>query len=233
VVPRANELVAPRLGSRPVRGARLAVVGGEPRIREVTIMKLPLQITFRDMEPSAALEEYVNKRADTLDGFYNRIMSCRIVVEAPHRHSRKGKRFHVRIDMTVPGDELVIGRDPALNLAHEDAHAAIDAAFDEAQRRLEDYVRERRGHVKHHEPTAMHARVKRTFPQQDYGFVVTPDGEDVYFHRNAVRNEQFDRLQVGDVVRCAIEMGDKGPQATFVERTSRTTVEPVPPAPRM
>ncbi len=195
-------------------------------------MRLPLQITFRDMAPSEALDAYVRRHVDTLDGFYDKIMSCRVVVEAPHHHKQQGGRFHVRIDMTVPGDELVIARESSRHGANEDAHACIDAAFDDAQRRLEDWVRARRGDVKYHEPTALKARVKRIFPQQGYGFLESHEGEEIYFQREAVRNDAFGRLHVGDVVRYAGEMGDRGPQATFVERTSRSALQPPPRAPR-
>ncbi|MGZ3419954.1 MAG: HPF/RaiA family ribosome-associated protein [Polyangiales bacterium] len=176
------------------------------------------QVTFRDMEPSAAVEEHVRRRALKLLAFHDRIVGCRVVVEEPHRHHRKGKRFHVRIDLTVPMGELVVARDPAENLQHEDLHACIESAFDDAERILEDWVRKHRGDVKKHE-RSVHGRVKRFFPQQDYGFLESESGEDVYFHRNAVLDGAFDRLAIGDRVRYAEEMGDKGPQATFVEVT--------------
>ena len=73
-------------------------------------MKIPLKITFRNMEPSKAIEDNIREKAAKLDSFYDRIMSCRVTVEAPHRHHHKGKAYQVRIDLTVPGDELVIDR---------------------------------------------------------------------------------------------------------------------------
>lgn len=176
------------------------------------------QVTFRDMEPSAAVDEHVRRRAAKLLTFHDRLQSCRVVVEMPHGHHHKGKRFHVRIDLTMPGGELVVGRDPPENLQHEDAHACIEDAFDDAERVLEDFVRKQRGDVKPHE-RSLHGRVKRVFPQQGYGFLESESGEDIYFHENAVLNGAFNRLTVGDRVRYADEMGDKGPQATFVELT--------------
>ena len=73
-------------------------------------MQLPLQVTLRDISPSEAIEAYIRERAAKLEQFYDRIMSCRVVVEAPVRHHRKGGPYKVRIDLTVPGDELVIDR---------------------------------------------------------------------------------------------------------------------------
>lgn len=176
------------------------------------------QVTFREIAPSAALEGYVRQRADKLTGFHERLIGCHVVVEAAHRHHHKGKRYHVRIDLTVPGGEIVVRRDPPENVRHEDVHACIDDAFDDAQRRLEDWVRRQRGDVKTH-ARALHGRVKRIFPQQGYGFLETEAGEDVYFHRNAVLDGAFDRLALGDRVRFEEEPGDEGPHATFVEIT--------------
>ncbi len=113
-------------------------------------MQLPLQVTFRDIPPSRAIADYVRQKAAKLDTFFDRIMACRVVVEAPHRHHQHGKRYHVRIDLTVPGDELVVGRNPSQNLTHEDPYACVDDAFDDAQRQLQDFARRRRGDVKAH-----------------------------------------------------------------------------------
>jgi ribosomal subunit interface protein len=115
-------------------------------------MTLPLQVTFRDMEPSDAIEQYVATKGGKLERFVDQIMGCRVMLEAPHRHQNKGKRYHVRIDLRVPGDELVVSRNPT-NIQHENLYACIDDAFDDAQRILQDYARRRRGQVKRREAT--------------------------------------------------------------------------------
>ena len=104
-------------------------------------MQLPVQVTFRALSPSPSIDQHVRRRVAKLDTFYERIMGCRVVVEVPHRHHKHGKRYHVRIDITVPGHELVVGRNPSENLNHEDVHAAIDDAFDDAERMVEDHAR--------------------------------------------------------------------------------------------
>lgn len=114
-------------------------------------MRLPLQVTFRHMPPSKAVEATVREKAAKLDLFYNRIMGCRVLVEAPHRHHRRGKLYHVRIDMTVPGGELVVNREPSRHAAHKDLYVAIRDAFDAARRKLQDHARRQRGHVKSRE----------------------------------------------------------------------------------
>ena len=202
-------------------------------------MKIPLQITFRNMPPSEAIESNIREKATKLESFYNRIMSCRVIVEAPHRHHHKGKAYQVRIDLTVPGGEIVINRAPkrlaAAKLrfsersekelveshksskhgAHEDVYVAIRDAFNAAARKLEDYARRRRGKVKLHEPAAV-ARVTKIFPAADYGFLETASGREIYFHRNCVLRPGFDRLDEGMAVYFTEEEGEQGPQASTV-----------------
>jgi ribosomal subunit interface protein len=177
-------------------------------------MKLPLQVTFHGFSPSGAIADYVGKRAGKLDTFFDRIMSCRIAIEAPHRHKHEGRRYRVRIGLGVPRDEIVVSRDVG-GRAGEDVYAAIDEAFDEAQRRLEDYARLRRGDVKTHE-RARHGRIGKLFSYEGYGFIQTDEGDEVYFHKNSVLHRGFGRMHRGDKVRFAAETGDDGVHASSV-----------------
>ena len=106
-------------------------------------MQTPLQITIRDVDHSEALEAHIRDKAKKLEEFFDHIMSCRVVVEIPHKHHHQGKQFNVRIDIGVPGDEIVVNRDH-----HEDVYVALRDAFDAAKRMLEDYARKIRGDVK-------------------------------------------------------------------------------------
>ena len=121
----------------------------------------------------------------------------------------------MRIDITVPDEELVVSRDPAKHHAHEDVYVVIRDAFDAARRQLQDYNNKRQQHVKHHEPES-HGHVIRLIPMEDYGVIATPDGREVYFHRNSVLNAEFDKLEEGAEVRFNEESGEQGPQASTV-----------------
>jgi cold shock CspA family protein/ribosome-associated translation inhibitor RaiA len=207
-------------------------------------MEIPLQITFRNMPPSQAIEDNIREKASKLESFYDRIMSCRVIVEAPHRHHRKGKVYEVRIDLTVPGGELVINRspkrlkaaksslaeppetklieshEPSKHAAHADVYVAIRDAFNAAGRKLQDHARRQSGAIKVHEGPAR-ARVAKLFPEERYGFLETSDGREIYFHGNSVLQPGFDDLDVGAEVYFAEERGEKGPQAStvrFVEK---------------
>lgn len=178
-------------------------------------MQLPLQITAHAFPLSEALEAEIREKAAKLDTYYDGIMHCRVVVEAPVGHHRSGGPYNVRIDLTVPGAELVVNRQ-----ADEDLPVAIRDAFDAMRRRLEDYVRHQRGAAKTHEATPQ-ARVSKLFRTEGYGFLETPDGREIYFHGNSVLPPGFDHLAVGTEVRFAEEQGREGPQASTVTIVSK------------
>lgn len=183
-------------------------------------MQLPLQIAFHNMAHSDAIENIIRAKAEKLDQFAEHIMGCRVVVEMPHRHHVHGNQYQVRIDITAPGEEIVVNREPSEHTEYRDVLVAIRDAFDAAGRQLEDYVRRRRGYVKALE-TAAHGRVSKLFPQEGYGFLETPDGREIYFHRHGVLHEGFDRLNLGTEVSFVEEMGKKGPQASTVKIVGR------------
>lgn len=196
---------------------------GQPSDRdsmEAVPMRLPLQITYRNLSPSEAVDRCIRERAERLDRFCDRVMGCRVVVEERHRRRRQGKLFHLRVDLTVPGDEIVVSRDRPLNRAHEDVYVAVRDAFDAARRRLEDYARRQRRQFKVHEP-APRGRIVRLDAVNDFGFIETPEGREIYFHRNSVVNAEFGELAEGDAVRFHEEAGEKGPQASTVHVESK------------
>ena len=180
---------------------------------------LPLQIAVRNTTLSEQTEATIRERATKLSQYYDRIMGCRVSVEVPHRRRREGMRYNVRIDLTMPGGEIVIKRQP-----HEELLTALQDAFNAARRRLQDYARRQRGAVKAHEPTPR-ARVKEIYPLAGYGFIEAPDGSDIYFDRNSVLGGGFDRLEVGMEVRYTEEEGDRGPQASTVVPAGEGTAE--------
>jgi len=178
-------------------------------------MQLPLQITFHNLDRSEAVEAKIRERAEKLELYYGRIMRCRVAVEAQHKHHRHGNHYHVRIDVTVPSGELVASRQSGEHHSHTDVYVAVRDAFDAICRQLEEYARRERRQFKAHE-VPPHGRIVEFNPDEDCGRIETPDGKLVYFHRNSVVDADFDKLQIGDEVRFAEEMGELGPQASTV-----------------
>lgn len=112
-------------------------------------MQIPLQITFHGIDHSDAVEERVREKVAKLEQFFDRITSCRVAIERSHKNTsslhQKGEDFHVRVDLTVPGSELVVKRDSD---EHEDIYAALKGAFQAIERQLKEYVARQRGEVK-------------------------------------------------------------------------------------
>lgn len=121
-------------------------------------MQEPLHITFRNMAPSESVAADIRDKVAKLDHLFDRITSCRVVIEAPHRNHQQGKQwnklFHIRIDLSVPGAELVVNRDPSKHASHADAYVAIRDAFIAAKKQLKDYVD---SHFRNHKGPALAA----------------------------------------------------------------------------
>jgi len=183
-------------------------------------MQVPLEITFRNLGRSEAIEAEARERALELERFVPEIISCRVTIEAPHRRKRKGKLYRVLVDVRVPGAEIVACRDPDKDSSHEDVYVAMRDAFDAARRQLEDRIRIARGKVKSREGPPR-GTIEGLYPERDFGRITTPEGRLIYFHRNSVVNADFGRPAVGDEVRFNEQGGPDGPQASTVHLVAR------------
>jgi len=113
-------------------------------------MSIPLDLTFRDMEPSEAVTATIRNSLDRLCKIYDRIQRCVAVVQRPHHSQRNGQGFHVRLQIIVPDRVITIGRDPAHDDKHMNVYVAIGDAFRAARRKLHDHAEILRGDVKSH-----------------------------------------------------------------------------------
>jgi ribosomal subunit interface protein len=174
-------------------------------------MRSSLQITGRDFELTDAIKQAVRQRAEKLGDIYENIISCKVMIESPRRRHEKGTFYNVHVDLTVPGEEIMVKREPS-----EDLYTAIGEAFDAAQRQVQEFADKRKGRVKKHEEIPS-GKIHLLYPDRGYGFIMTAEGREIYFNENSVLNNHFKKLKVGDEVRFVEEMGDKGPQASTVK----------------
>jgi ribosomal subunit interface protein len=181
------------------------------------LVQLPLQISLHGIEPSDALYNAIREKAEKLDRYYEHIMSCRVVLELAGRHKHRGKQFVARVDLKVPGGEIVVTHEH-----DQDPQVALRDAFDAARRRLEDYARTRRGDIKRH-PSEIAGRVARIDAGQGFGFIVTDDGREYYFSRENVVTPPFENLAVGTPVHFIEEVAGEGLQAKRVSAHGRST----------
>ena len=191
-------------------------------------------ITFRGMAHSDALEADIRSRITKLGRYHRSIIGCRVLIEFVQRHHEAGNRYHVRIDLNVPGEEIAVAHEASLHAAaqardaqtiprhaetdpvHKHVYVAVRDAFDIARRRLQDRVRRRRGTVKT-SARQPHGRVARLFPDDAYGYIKADDGREVYFQKSSVLKHAFDRLVLGSDVSFTEERGEKGLQAGTVK----------------
>jgi cold shock CspA family protein/ribosome-associated translation inhibitor RaiA len=178
-------------------------------------MIIPLQITFRHMDPSPALEARIRELASRFDKFSEHIMRCHVIVQPLSHRPHQGALYDLRIDITLPDEEIAIRRAHPADHAHESPYVALRDAFRAARRKLEDYERRRRLDVKSHIGPA-EGRICELDAERGYGRIETDDGRLIYFHRNSVLGGQFQDLTTGTKVRFAEESGDLGPQASTV-----------------
>ncbi|HVO17530.1 MAG TPA: HPF/RaiA family ribosome-associated protein [Alphaproteobacteria bacterium] len=179
-------------------------------------MKLTPQFTFHGLERSPAIEAKALEYAQRLDRFADRIMGCRVDIEQTAQHHHQGRMYRVRIDLTVPGGEVVVDRDAGLDHRHEDVYVALHDAFEAARRRLEDRERTWKTHREQAGVSREHGEVARVFADEGYGFITAADGTELYFHRNSLSDGDWQRLDIGAEVRFTRAEGEKGPHARLV-----------------
>jgi ribosomal subunit interface protein len=181
-------------------------------------MQAPLEVSFKNMEPSPAIVDDIEQRVAKLDRYFEKVTSCHVTVEAPHKHHRKGRHWRVRILINAPGRQLVVSDEPGNVHAHEDLGVALRDAFNAAVRQLQDYARTLRGDVKAHEPAQNEGRVARLFADDGYGFIDAGPLGEVYFHQNSVVDGRFAELEAGSRVSFVIAEGESehGAQASTV-----------------
>jgi cold shock CspA family protein len=179
-------------------------------------MQVPLEVSFENCEAPEAIRPEIEKHAKRLEKFHGRITSCKVAVIAPQTRHRKGEAFKIAIRIAMPEHkDILVTKTHGGTPEHERVMVAIKDAFGKAQRQIEDAIRKMRGQVKTHE-LQDHGRVSQFLAGEDYGFIETSDGREIYLHRNSVLDNAFDRLTIGSEVRFVEEVGEKGAQASTV-----------------
>ena len=180
-------------------------------------MRVPLEITYRNVPKSDDIEEIIRKNVTRMSDMYDGIISCRISIEQPQEFQRTGNPYRVRLDVRVPGKELVVRREAGEGIMHTKLRGVINDAFQVMNRQVQKTKSKKEGNVKLHFEAPETAIVMRLFKDEGDGFVRTIDGREVYFHQNSVLHGDFERLELGTGVRIVQEEGEKGPQASTVQ----------------
>lgn len=184
------------------------------RVECVSLMKIPPEITYRGVEKTDAIEALIQEKIARLERVCDHISSCHIAVEKEQDRPRDRSPYRVRLDITVPPNhELAAESNMGAQTQYAELDTVVRDAFEKAWRQLRDLSKQQQEYVKGQvndgakDTTAF---VTKLFPEQDYGFLKTLDGEDIHFTRNSVAHNAFDRLEVGTGVRFESVTDDQG-----------------------
>ncbi|MCG7598802.1 cold shock domain-containing protein [Halomonas sp. McH1-25] len=186
-------------------------------------MQVPLEITYNHVSRSDWIDDYIKSRVDKLEHLSDNIVACRVVIEQTQSPHRTGNPYRAHVEVSLPAKrELVADKTETVTDPQVQLRPIIRHAFEAMEKQLKKQNGKRGGRkVKHYEGgdelTPSVATVVRMFEEEGYGFLKNLSGEEIYFHRNSVLHDDFDRLTVGSQVRFEPEEGEKGPQASTVQ----------------
>ena len=118
-------------------------------IEELPVVELPVarpkpphpcQIIFKGTDPSEAARVEVRAWLDRLGALTTPMIGGQVVIEAVDEGRREDRRYHVRMELTMPEGVVSVGPDHPSNGPHEDVYVAIRNAFRAARRQLESSI---------------------------------------------------------------------------------------------
>jgi len=187
-------------------------------------METPVKIEFQGMEPIESVRSKILNCVSRLEQRCGRITACRVVVKGSSGRHQTGGIYEVNMWLSLPeGRQVAVEHTPQNDERYADLAYSINDSFKRARRQLQDQVHLMQRQTKRHEGSPV-ATVKRLEGKKGFGFLETSDGREIYFHRNSVLDDQFEKLSTGTRVTFTEEMGDKGPQASMVKCLGRHTL---------
>lgn len=94
-------------------------------------MNHPIRIRFSGMEPSDALTAAAHAHAHGLAWVQSEIIACWVGLHFDQEQQSSGKPYSVRVDVAIPGHELIAQR-----VQHEDLQLALGHAFEDMEQQL-------------------------------------------------------------------------------------------------
>jgi cold shock CspA family protein/ribosome-associated translation inhibitor RaiA len=184
-------------------------------------MPIPVDISFHHCQGSTAIEDAIRDHVARLEEIYSRLTACRVRIDQSNDNPAHSIPPVVRIEIGIPGrGDVVVTHDRLQRkFQRPDIRNAINEAFRVAERQLsglKDEATDHKAEAGHESANELSGQVSDMPFGEDYGFLLTRDGGQLYFHRNSVLSGDFDALRRGSAVSYVEEMGDTGPIATKV-----------------
>ncbi|HHK60867.1 MAG TPA: HPF/RaiA family ribosome-associated protein [Desulfobacterales bacterium] len=175
---------------------------------------MELQLEGRNLNLRKSWREKIQEERERLARHHPGLVhNLRVTIEETTHHKAGG--YELRVVASVPNDTVVVKR------KGEAVRPLLVDAFDTLGLQLKELQRKRRkkvakGAAPEAVPRINFGVITAVYPYESYGFITTPDGREVYFHENALKEKGIDEIGIGDEVRFGETEGDKGPQATWV-----------------
>jgi cold shock CspA family protein/ribosome-associated translation inhibitor RaiA len=174
---------------------------------------MELQVEGRNLEIRKVWQDKIENEKERLSRHHPGLVhNLRVTIEGTAHHKEGG--YELIVVASVPNDTVVVKR------KGEKVRVLLGDAFDTMGQQLKELQRKRRQTVKIQEGavgSGSDGVIKKVFPFEYYGFIATPEGREIYFHENALKDNKITDLNEGDAVKFGEGEGDKGPSASWVK----------------
>ena len=174
---------------------------------------MDLKVDTRNVELRKGWQKKIDEEKEKLvRHFANFVLHLRVSIEGTAHHKEGG--YELKLVASVPNDTVVVSR------KGENVGALLVEAFDVLSHQMKEIVRKKRQSQKGADASleegAQYGVIRKVSPYESYGFIVSQDAREIYFHENALKDISIDSLTEGDMVMYGESLGDKGPQASWV-----------------
>lgn len=190
-------------------------------------MQVPVDVTFRGLDPDPRLRALIDDRIAHLERAHPGIISCHLTAGPAQARQRSATTQQVTLEVRVPGAQLVVRRHHADAPGQAYLAPVLRDAFTAMGRVLSRHEERRRGALK--APAGpLQGRIATLHPERDFGEILGNDHRLVYFHRNAVLPPGFEALTPDAPVSYSVVEGEgrDGPQASSVRATTSLRHDP-------
>ena len=181
-------------------------------------MQIPLTITFRNMQKSEEIETLIHEKVLELEQICSSIIRCRVCIEKVREFQKSGNPYRIRIELKAPQDiDIVVQRKPSGLTIYDPLSTGIRNAFLIVRRKVIESFERKREIIKISQRMESGAVVARLFKESGYGFLRTVSGREIYFNRDAVPRNDFEKMEIGIGVWYVERESEKGPWASIVK----------------
>ncbi len=173
---------------------------------------MDLKVEARNVELRKGWQKKIDEEKEKLvRHFANFVLHLRVSIEATAHHKEGG--YELKLVASVPNDTVVVAR------KGENVGPLLIEAFDVLTAQMKEIQRKKRQSQKSADDVddgTQYGVIRKVSPFESYGFIVSQDAREIYFHENALKDVAIDSLTEGDSVMYGESVGDKGPQASWV-----------------